>query len=110
MVSPYAPAVGGPPAPGFDSSQISRMEEEAEGEAFDDIELFEDDLEAEAAKAEQDGEYKEAPTRKRRATVTARCLAAAQGTAASAAGVALSMSEAIVQAAIANGRAGLSRG
>ena len=74
-------------------------------EALDDIELFEEDLEAELQ-----AEYKEAPTRKRRATATARYLAAAAGKAESAAGAALSMSEAIVQAAIANGRAGLSRG
>ena len=110
VVSPYAPA-----GRGFDSSQLSlsRMDDEADGEAFDDIELFEEDLEAELAEAEakartEQGENKEAPTRKRRATAAAR-LAAAHGTA-GAAEVALSLSEAIVQAAIANGRAGLSRG
>ncbi len=90
------------------------MDDEADGEAFDDIELFEEDLEAELAEADakaktEQGENKEAPTRKRRATAAAR-LAAAQGTTAGAAEVALSLSEAIVQAAIANGRAGLSRG
>jgi len=110
----------GQPTPGtqgFDSSQAAAMDDEKEGDAFDDIELYEEDLEAEAAAAEakaakeEGGEYKEAPTRKRRATASSRLAAAAQSSGeAGAAEVALSLSEAIVQAAIANGRAGLSRG
>jgi hypothetical protein len=107
VVTPHALALGGKGASGFDCSLASSpMEDEIDGEALDDIELFEEDLEAELLAEE----YKEAPNRKRRATAAARYLAAAAGNAESAAGAALSMSEAIVQAAIANGRAGLSRG
>jgi hypothetical protein len=103
---PHAPGGKGKGASGFDCSAASSpMEDELDGEALDDIELFEEDLEAELLAEE----YKEAPNRKRRATAAAR-MAAEAGKAGSAAAAALSMSEAIVQAAIANGRAGLSRG
>ncbi len=76
---------------------------------FDEIEQFEEDVEAELLAEEystEQGHNKGAPPPKRRATAKTRSSNMETG----AASEALHRAEAIVQAAVANGKSGMSRG